>query len=61
MWHKKDNGVKAIGPEFGCCYSHIKSMQAFIDDKENTDDVAFICEDDLELFKIEKMTRLFHS
>ena len=24
------------------------------EDKENTDDVAFMCEDDLELFKIEK-------
>ena len=52
MWHKKENNRHAIGPEFGCTYSHIKSMKVFLDDKENTDDVAFICEDDLELFKI---------
>ena len=54
MWHKKENYRKAIGPEFGCTYSHIKSMKAFLDDKDNTDDIAFICEDDLELFKIGK-------
>ena len=54
MWHKKEQNRKAIGPEFGCTYSHIKAMHTFINDKENTDDVAFICEDDLELFKINK-------
>jgi len=54
MWHKKENNRKATGPEFGCTYSHIKSMRTFLDDKDNTDDIAFICEDDLELFKIGK-------
>ena len=52
MWHRKDNFRKASGPEFGCTYSHIKSMKHYLDDKDNTDDIAFICEDDLELFKI---------
>ena len=54
MWHKKEQYRKAIGPEFGCTYSHIKGMKAYLDDTDNTDDVAFICEDDLELFKIGK-------
>ena len=54
MWHKKEQNRKAIGPEFGCTYSHIKGMKAYLDDTENTDEVAFICEDDLELFKIKK-------
>ena len=54
MWHKKEDFRKAIGPEFGCTYSHIKGMNSFINDEENNDDVAFICEDDLELFKIAK-------
>ena len=52
MWHKKELNRKATGPEFGCTYSHIKAMKTFLDDKENNDDVAFICEDDLELYKI---------
>tara|TARA_B100000161_G_C33543717_1_gene411950 strand:+ start:656 stop:1924 length:1269 start_codon:yes stop_codon:yes gene_type:complete len=59
MWLNKEHGRKAIGPEFGCTYSHIKAMKTYLDDSENTDDVAFMCEDDLELFKIEK--NFFHS
>ena len=59
MWLNRGQGRKAIGPEFGCTYSHIKAMKAYLDDKENTDDVAFMCEDDLELFKIEK--EYFHN
>lgn len=54
MWLNKEQNRKAIGPEFGCCYSHIKAMHTFLNDSENTDDIAFMCEDDLELFKIEK-------
>ena len=54
LWHKKEDHRYATGPEFGCTYSHIKSMKHFLDDKDNTDDIAFICEDDLELFKIGK-------
>lgn len=59
MWLNRSQGRKAIGPEFGCTYSHIKAMKAYLDDKENTDDVAFMCEDDLELYKIEK--EYFHK
>ena len=54
MYHKREADRKAIGPEFGCTYSHIKAMKSYLDDTENTDDIAFICEDDLELFKIKK-------
>ena len=54
MWHKKEQNRKAIGPEFGCTYSHLKGMKAYLDDSDNKDDIAFICEDDLELFKIGK-------
>jgi len=54
MWHRKETNRKASGPEFGCTYSHIKSMKAFLDDKDNKDDIAFICEDDLELFRLDK-------
>lgn len=54
MWLSKEQGRKAIGPEFGCSYSHVKAMNAFVNDKENKDDIAFMCEDDLELFKIDK-------
>lgn len=59
MWLNKEHGRKAIGPEFGCTYSHIKAMNEFLNDTENKDDVAFMCEDDLELFKIEK--EFFHK
>ena len=59
MWLNRGQGRKAIGPEFGCTYSHVKAMKAYLEDKENTDDVAFMCEDDLELFKIEK--EYFHT
>ena len=54
MWHGKTRNVKAIGPEFGCTYSHIKAMKTFLNDSNNTDDLAFICEDDLELFRLDK-------
>ena len=54
MWLNKEQMRKAIPPEFGCCYSHIKAMKTYLDDEENKDDFAFICEDDLEMFKIEK-------
>lgn len=54
MWLSKEQGRKAIGPEFGCSYSHVKAMNSFLNDDENKDDLAFMCEDDLELFKIEK-------
>lgn len=54
MWLNKEQNRKAIGPEFGCCYSHVKAMKVFLDDKTNEDEIAFMCEDDLELFKIDK-------
>jgi GR25 family glycosyltransferase involved in LPS biosynthesis/uncharacterized protein (DUF1919 family) len=51
MWHIRDKKKASLG-EFGCTYSHIKGMQEFISDKNNTDDYAIICEDDIDLFKI---------
>lgn len=39
--------------EFCCTYSHLTAMKEFITDEENTDDYAFICEDDLSLFNID--------
>ena len=41
--------IKNTLPELCCVYSHIKAMKVFLDDKENTDDYAFICEDDLDI------------
>tara|TARA_E500000178_G_C17034463_1_gene762541 strand:+ start:1095 stop:2426 length:1332 start_codon:yes stop_codon:yes gene_type:complete len=52
MWNFRDSNKKAVPGEFGCIYSHIKSMNTFINDTDNKDDYAFICEDDLDLFKI---------
>ena len=33
--------------EFGCTYSHFMAIKAYLEDKENSDDYAMICEDDL--------------
>ena len=52
MWNFRDSNKKAVPGEFGCIYSHIKSMNTFINDTDNKDDYALICEDDLDLFKI---------
>jgi GR25 family glycosyltransferase involved in LPS biosynthesis len=54
MWHRKENNFKARPAEFGVCYSHLKAMKTFLDDESNTDEYAFICEDDLELFRLDK-------
>jgi len=51
MWQIRDKKKASLG-EFGCTYSHIKGMQEFISDKNNSDDYAIICEDDIDLFKI---------
>lgn len=51
MWNYR-NSKKAVPGEFGCIYSHLKSLYKFVNDTENKDDYAFICEDDIDLFKI---------
>lgn len=51
MWNSR-NSKKAVPGEFGCSYSHLKSLDRFINDVDNKDDYAFICEDDIDLFKI---------
>lgn len=54
MYHRRHTLQKATPVEFAVCYSHIKAMKQFVDDKDNTDEFAFICEDDLDLFKLDK-------
>ena len=48
-----DRGKKASPGEFGCTYSHLKAMNEFINDSSYNYDYAFICEDDIDLFKID--------
>lgn len=52
MWNFKDV-KKANHGEFGCTYSHLKALYEFVNDNENNDNYALICEDDIDLFKID--------
>lgn len=51
MWNLRDK-KQAVPGEFGCTYSHLKSLYTYINDTDNKDDYALICEDDIDLFKI---------
>ena len=47
-----DSGInkgKSVGA-YGCTYSHLKALQAFVTDKSNQEDIAIICEDDIDIF-----------
>ncbi len=48
-----DRGKKASPGEFGCTYSHLKAMSEFVNDSTYESDIALICEDDIDLFKID--------
>lgn len=52
LWHFKSKNIKAKASEFGCTFSHFLAINTFLNDSKNTDDYAFICEDDLDLFNI---------
>lgn len=53
MCHSKIHNIKLSGPEFGCTYSHMKAINQFLNDSYNIDDIAFICEDDIDLFSLD--------
>ena len=42
--------IDELAAEYGCTYSHLKAIQTFVTDKSNSDDLAIICEDDIDIF-----------
>lgn len=58
LFHSRKQGRKLKLAEFGCIYSHFLAYEAFLNDENNKNDFAVICEDDIDLFRIKKINFL---